>query len=287
MSLLNSQLVAFEKIVECKTVHGAAKALHLTQTAITQRLRALEQKLKTTLFIRTRSGMRLTSEGQSLYRYCQRINELAGETLASIRGSLSSVQSRIAIAGSTSIIRSRIIPQCQHVMRAFPSLYFTFLIKDDNDISQYLKSGEADIVTLKPEQVQPEMQSKIIKEELYVLVCSSQWKRRNLRDIISNEKIIDFNHEDQLTYAYLKKFDLLQYVKNNRHFVNNTESIARLCVAGIGYGVLTKEFAHSYLKSKELMILNQEKNYAHRLTLAWYKRPEPPAYFSEIIKSIY
>ena len=68
MSLLSPQLQAFLKVAEQKTVHGAADKLFLTQTAVTQRIRTLETSLGTTLFIRTRRGMALTSEGGALLR---------------------------------------------------------------------------------------------------------------------------------------------------------------------------------------------------------------------------
>ena len=287
MSLLNPQLVAFAKVAECKTVHGAAKILHLTQTAVTQRVRLLEQKLKTTLFIRTRSGMRLTLEGEQLYRYCQRVNELTGETLASIQGTLTTIQSKITIVGPTSIMRSRIVPRCAQIMRDYPHLYFTYILNDEKDISQHLKSGEADLVIMRPELVEQEMESKILEEEHYILLCSPKWRGRKLRNIISEEKIIDFNPTDHMTYSYLEKFDLFKYVKNNRHYINNTESIAQMFIDGLGYGVLTKEFARHYLASKQLIILNQGKSYSYPLVVAWYKRPESPAYFTQIIKVLY
>ena len=60
MSLLSPPLEAFVAIVRSKTVISAAKDLGLTQTGVTQRIRVLETQLRTTLFIRSRSGMRLT-----------------------------------------------------------------------------------------------------------------------------------------------------------------------------------------------------------------------------------
>ena len=63
MSLLSQNLQAFAAIVKQGTVMGAAKELRLTQTGVTQRIRSLEQQLATTLFIRSRKGMKLTSEG--------------------------------------------------------------------------------------------------------------------------------------------------------------------------------------------------------------------------------
>ncbi len=70
MSLLSPQLEAFVAITRYRTVHAAAVDLHITQTAVTQRIRTLETRLRTTLFTRTRRGMLLTPEGEALLRYC-------------------------------------------------------------------------------------------------------------------------------------------------------------------------------------------------------------------------
>jgi LysR family transcriptional regulator (chromosome initiation inhibitor) len=53
MSLLGPNLDAFMAVVAHKTVHAAAEGLCITQTAATQRIRNLEQRLKTTLFVRS------------------------------------------------------------------------------------------------------------------------------------------------------------------------------------------------------------------------------------------
>ena len=64
--LLSAHLEAFMAVAKHNTVHAGARAIHISQTAMTQRIHALEQKLKTTLFIRSRHGMQLTSEGEKL-----------------------------------------------------------------------------------------------------------------------------------------------------------------------------------------------------------------------------
>src|SRR5579863_9181565 len=122
MSLLSPQLEAFLAIVRCKTVHGAGDELHLTQTAVTQRIRALEERLRTTLFIRTRRGMLLTSEGEALLRYCQAVRAIEGEALAKIKGAGTETEIQLCITGPTSIMRSRIIPQCIPILKKFPNL---------------------------------------------------------------------------------------------------------------------------------------------------------------------
>ena len=60
-------LAAFVAVFEATTVHGAADALNLTQSAVTKRLQALERRAGVELFERGRFGMRPTGAGRLLY----------------------------------------------------------------------------------------------------------------------------------------------------------------------------------------------------------------------------
>src|SRR5205809_339521 len=119
MSLLSPQLQAFIAIAKLKTVHAAANVIHITKTAVTQRIHSLESKLGTTLFTRTRRGMLLTPEGEALLRYCIVAPELEGEALAHIQGAGADTEIRINITGPSSIMHSPSIPPCFPVMQAF------------------------------------------------------------------------------------------------------------------------------------------------------------------------
>lgn len=286
MSLLSPQLEAFMAIVAHKTVHSAATAIHITQTAVTQRIRSLETKLHTTLFVRTRRGMMLTPEGQALLHYCQAVKDLEGETLAKIAGRSLETTIRVSITGPSSIMRSRIIPQCLAVMKQFPNLLVEFAISDFGHRESALRSGDSQFAIIEPENVALEMDSKILKPEQYVLVCSAQWQKRPLKEIIANERIIDFDSNDQMTFNYLKHFDLFELAQHDRHFVNRIESLAMMIASGYGYGLLTKELSESLVRNHELAILNRGKIYEHSVALAWFKRPEPPPYFKALIEAV-
>ena len=286
MSLLSPQLLAFIKIAENKTVHGAAAELFLTQTAVTQRIRSLEQSLKTTLFIRTRKGMLLTQEGEALLRYCQASIELEEEALANIQGSGVDSEIEIKISSPTSIMKSRIIPNCVKIIQKFPNLLINFNSSDLDDLHLKLRAAETDFAIIQKDQLSKEMKYKNLNPEQYVLVCSSKWKNKKLTDIIKYERIIDFEKSDQITINYLKKYNLYHKAKNKRYFANRTDNLALLVSEGIGYTTLPKEFAVPYLKNNKLIILNNNHIYNTNPILAWYDRPEPPEYFSEIIKLI-
>lgn len=286
MSLLGPNLEAFLSIARNTTVHGAAKELGITQTGVTQRIRVLETQLSTTLFVRSRRGMQLTSEGQALHQYCQAARELEGDTLARIEGAGSQREVRVEVTGPTSIMRSRIIPQCAPVLSKFPRLLASFRISDLGNLDQLLRQGESQLAILPPERVAKEMDSKLLKPEQYVLVGAPEWRRRPLETVLKAERIIDFDPTDEMTRSYLKKFKLADSAQSERHFVNSTESLVDLFAAGTGYGVLTVEFAKPYLKNGTLCLLNGGAPLEHQAALAWYPRPQMPDYFKALVSAI-
>lgn len=286
MSLLSPQLQAFVAVCKHNTVHAAADALSLTQTAVTQRIRTLEKQLRTTLFIRSRRGMELTAEGEALLRYCTAARDLEGEALATIQGAAVATEIEVNLTAPSSLMYSRIIPECVPVMQQFANLVIHFISSDTEDRHQALRSGMCDFAIIYQEQLAQEMQSKVLKPEQYVLVAPSSWKQRKLIDIIQQERIIDFNESDQVTFNYLKKFQLFDTAIKNRIYANRTENLALLVSKGIGYTTLAKEFAQPYIDNGELITLNQRRTIEITPILVWYDRPEPPQYFQAIISSI-
>ena len=286
MSLLGPQLDSFLAIVKHKTVHSAADTLFVTQTAVTQRIRALESKLKTSLFIRTRRGMLLSEEGEALLRYCQSAKELEGETLAQIHGAGTELPIHLNISGPSSIMRSRVIPQCISVLHEYPNLFIDFDIDDIEKREQKLRQGSSQLVILMAEAIMPEMSHKKLLPEEYILVCTPEWQKRPLQNIIKKEPIIDFNPSDKSTFHYLEHFNLHQEVRHERHFANRIESLALMISEGIGYSVLTKEFAAAWLEQGKLVSLNNGKIYKHQYFLAYYPRPEMPKYLTKLIDAI-
>lgn len=286
VSLLDPQLQVFFAVAQHKSMHAAAKAIHLTQTAVTQRIRALEARLRATLFIRTRHGVLLTSEGESLLRYCNASQELEGDALANIHGAGIESTVRLCISGPTSIMASRIIPNCCQLMKKYPNLLITFNVNDSAQRIASLQTGISHFVIIEPQHIFKEMQVKPIKSEKYVLVGASSWGARDFKEILQTERIIDFDESDPMTLNYLKHYDLLKHIQIERHFVNINESLLSLFTAGYGFGVLSTEICQPYLDRNELILLNAGLSYENELVLAWYKRTEPPRYFSDVIDLI-
>lgn len=285
-SLLSPQLEAFAAVAKHKSMHSGAKALHLTQTAVTQRIQLLEMRLNTTLFLRTRHGVHLTHEGEALLRYYHTVSDLSGETLAQIRDAAIESQIRICITGPSSIMASRVVSQCRAVMRRFPQLLMTFDIHDGDHRLQTLRTGINQLAILEPEKIPREVTSKRLTPEKYLLVCCPHWKKRSLTEILREERIIDFDENDHMTLNYLKHYKLCKLARSERLFISRTEPLATMIAEGYGYGVLTQEFCKPYLDKKKLILLNEGKTFDNHLSLAWYARREPPKYLASLIKAI-
>jgi DNA-binding transcriptional LysR family regulator len=284
MSLLDPKLQAFLAIYKSGTVHGAAVVIGITQTGVTQRIRSLEKQLATTLFIRSRTGMKLTHEGISLLRYCESALQNEGQVLSEISGTQNESNVQITLAGPTSIVSSRIIPNCIKLYEKFPNMILNYRLDDQENRSELLKKAIVQLAILSPDNVTLEMDSKILKPDRYVLVASSKWKSRRLSDIIESERMIDFYESDQTTLNYLKKFDINP--RKDRIFANTNYALISLIKAGIGYGTLTQEVASSDVAKGDLIILNQKQVLEDPQALAWYPRREMPNYFRSLIDSI-
>ncbi len=286
MSLLSPPLEAFWAVVQKGTVQEAARTIGLTQTGVTQRIRSIEKMLNTTLFIRSRKGMKLTTEGESLLHYVKNSLENEGMTLSKIQGTNIDSIIEISISGPSSILRSRVIPNLSETCRKNKNLRFRFDLSDVDSNSDKLKTGFCDLAILEHHDVTKEMDSKILKAERYKLYVATSWKRRTFTDIITNESIIDFNSKDMMTLNYLDKYKLKSKVKKERHYANNTDALTSMITSGMGYSVLSEEYAAAHIKKGELFDISPSQFFDFKIALAWYHRPHMPEYFRHITKTI-
>lgn len=286
MSLLSVNLQTFFMVYEKGSVTIAASKLRVGQTAVTQRIRSLENELGVSLFTRSRKGMELTPEGQSLLKYCLRAKELEGQALSELVHSGSSNQVDLRFAGPTSFMSGRAIPKCLEVIKKWRQLNLHFIIDDRENRLELLKLGVADIVALAPHQVPLELDSKLLRADEYLLLGHPSWKKRDLKDILENERLFAFHENDSTSLNYLKAFDLLRFLRRPRLFVNENLALSTLLRAGSGFGLLSKEIAGPILERGELIKLNQGRSMKDAIALAWYPRAQMPAYLREITQSI-
>ena len=287
MSLLSPPLEAFWAVACKRTVQDASKILGLTQTGVTQRIRSLERQLKTTLFIRSRTGMKLTAEGEALLHFVKSSIELEGMALSKIQRAANDSIIEVSISGPPSILRSRVIPHLNLLLQHYPKMRFHFNLNDHENNSEKLKTSNCDFAILEQHQVAKEMASKNLKMERYSLYGPARWKHRPLADILKNEVLIELSTKTHLTAQFLEKNKLKSKIHNDRHSINSPEALTAMISAGIGYSILSQEYVESFVKKNQLIQLGSNYFLDLKMALAWYPRHEMAPYFKAVIQTIH
>ena len=96
-------LKSFIVLAESRSVSQAAKKLFIAQSALSNRLKALEKECKTTLIERDYHNFRLTQSGMKLYEKAQKIVELAESALSEVRTADNGLSGSLNIAATPSL----------------------------------------------------------------------------------------------------------------------------------------------------------------------------------------
>lgn len=282
----NPMLKAFLAVVETGTTHAAAEKLHITQTAVTQRIKNLERSLGVDVFIRTKKGMQLNPPGKVLLNYAKKLQRLALAGHNDITGLGSNAKVSVTLSAATTIMQSRVLPAITPILNKYPMLYIKLDADDNPKLEDKLLNFQSDIIISENIHLSDQTPYKPLAPDDMILVCSPAWKKRKLLDIIQQERIIDYNESDHLTFAYLRKYKLLEHAQHDRIFANRTELIAQMIECELGYSVLSKAFIKHYCSHGQLHVLNQGLSYAHQLVCAWMPQDTPAAYIQTLLHAL-
>src|SRR5436190_7647427 len=94
-------LDTFAEAAERASFTAAARALSLTQAAVSQRVQALERAVGVPLFRRAGGRVELTDAGRRLPDYTRRILDLHAEALREVAGRDTPVEGELALAASS------------------------------------------------------------------------------------------------------------------------------------------------------------------------------------------
>ena len=138
----HSQLKAFHHVALLGGFSNAARALSLTQPAISEQVRRLEQEHDVLLFHRENKQVRLTSEGEELFLLTNQLFEVEQR----IRDHLS--ESRAAVEGELRIIADSAL-HVTHFLGAFrtryPRIHVNLRTGNTGDILEQLRHYQAEI----------------------------------------------------------------------------------------------------------------------------------------------
>ncbi len=260
-SLNSNHLDAFFQVAQDKHFTKAAEKLNITQSALSQRIHSLEKDLGKTLIIRSKSGIRLTEEGNSLLRYCQCKAQLEQEVLNEINHATDEIRTTagtIRIGGFSSVMRSLVLPKISPILNENPSVQLKMITKEIYELKELLKSGEIDFaVTYEPLEITNCIATKI-GEELNQLV---QHKKYTGPDVY-----LDHNENDEITKKVLKR---KQLKINERMFLDDVYGLIDGVKNKLGYAVIP---VHLIKNEKDIIPVSPAKTLKIPIYLNYYQQ---------------
>lgn len=163
-------LETFSKAAELSSFTGAAKALRLSQAAVSQRVQALEKKLRKSLFKRQGGRVLLTEAGQRLYEYAQRILELHREAHQKITGQDTPVAGELFLAAS-SIPGEHLLPALLSAFRSkHPHIRVHTTVSDSMAVICQVEKGEVSLGLVGRKVKNPDLEFRHVASDRMVLV---------------------------------------------------------------------------------------------------------------------
>lgn len=123
----------------------ASKQLFISQSAVSQSIKALEKKLDQILFIRSTKKVQLTPEGEILLRHVEPAMNLIrrGETQIM---EAASTGGQIRIGASDTICRYFLVPYLERFHRQFPNAHIKVTNQTSIKCVDLLESGQVDLI---------------------------------------------------------------------------------------------------------------------------------------------
>jgi LysR family transcriptional regulator for metE and metH len=228
-------LQAFAEVARLGSFSAAARHLHLTQPALSLRIKQLEEATGHQLLRRSRKGVALTPAGQRLMEYVN-LREIVDGELSSemMGGSPQKLRGNIRIAGHFSIINHFAVPALAKFLRENLDVQIEAIIREDDEVPQLLEEGECELALLQRPIQRDSYQSHLLGDERYVLIRSSRFKTRS-------GVFIDSHPSDVITDDFFK----LQSLKKRRSdyarsYLHNETGIVRAVELGLGQAVVAE-----------------------------------------------
>ncbi|MEO0335780.1 MAG: LysR family transcriptional regulator, partial [Pseudomonadota bacterium] len=263
MSLPSKYLDAFQEIAKSGGFSQATEVLHVSQSALSQRIKNLEEEMGLTLFVRTPSGVILTEQGERLLRYCQTRDSLEEELVQELNASNSfEVAGTVRIGSYSSVFRSVVVPALSPLLKKYPNILCEFSCAEVRELPGMLQRAEVDFVIMDYRLDQANLETEVLGQEKFVVIKSKSFSSRN-------EIFLDNDRNDKATESFFISQKKRAF-KYRRSYFGDCYGIIDGVKAGLGRAIMSE---HLISGDKSLQIADEYKPYRRDVVLHYYKQP--------------
>ena len=124
------KLRIFHAVADAGNLTHAGDTLHLSQSAVSRQIRALEESLNTTLFRRHARGLLLTEQGEMLFEATRSMTKRLDATAARIRDSEEEVFGELRVTTTTGFGTLWLAPRLPRLFERYPNLRIDLMLEE-------------------------------------------------------------------------------------------------------------------------------------------------------------
>lgn len=259
--MYDSKLKTLLTVYKLGNYTSAAKALNLTQPAVSQQIALLEQEYGIKIFNRYGNKILPTSYGQILINYAKRIISIYKELDIKISDERKQVQS-LSI-GITHSLEGNIIPE---VLATFASnnkgMQIKIITDSIKNLYEKLSTYEIDLAVIEGKISGDKLSKVLLDTDSLVAVISNDnpLSKNTIIDIndLKKEKLILRTNKSATRNLFTSQLEVSNLSLDDFNVIleiDNTFSIKELVAKNIGVSILPKSICYHEFKDKRLTIL--------------------------------
>lgn len=275
-------LDALAAVVRLGSFDRAAGELNVTASAVSQRVKLLEERVGSVLVKRGQPCV-ATASGALLCRHAERVRLLEGQLsddMPSMTGPLlGQAWPTLRVAVNDDSVGTWFVDAVA-TFCAQRRMLLDLVIDDQDHTAQRIRDGSVQgAVTTQAEPVQG-CRSTRLGRMRYLAVCSPVFLARHFADGVTRESLrrapcIDFNPKDQLQKRFMRRITRAE-IDPPLHWIPHVAGFLRACVTGLGWGMCPERMIAAHLASGELVEMAPGKHIdvdlywqSWRLSIGW------------------
>ncbi|MGR5554817.1 LysR substrate-binding domain-containing protein [Vibrio fortis] len=254
----------------------AAKKLHLTQGAVSHRIKVLEGELGFNLFVRGTRKLELTEEGL-------RFQRTLSKSLSSIFSEIEDINNtdlygQINIGSSPAFANSWLLPRLADFKKRYPKFNLNIFSQEEQDFHQ----NHLDIAIYYGAENLKDMYRQPLFGEKYIPVCTPSYAAENdiFEDGLESLHRINFIHAlgSDVWQRWIKHHQLDVNLFEQFYCVSHRDMGVRSALHNIGVAMGRYHFVKQYIETGELITpypsMETNKSYELICPLGTEKRPK-------------
>ncbi|MDC1231337.1 LysR family transcriptional regulator [Octadecabacter sp.] len=234
------KLRIFHAVADAGSLTHAGETLHLSQSAVSRQIRALEESLSTVLFHRHARGLILTEQGELLFDATKSMSRRLDAASARIKDSAEEVFGELKVTTTTGFGTLWLAPRLPALYEKYPDLNIDLMLEER---VLDLPMREADVAIRMKEPSQADLIRKKLMSVRMRLYASQEYLDKaggmeQIEGIGRHRLICQSPNAFQVAAGATLTQHLLSYDKPNLLHVNNYFGVLQAVLSGLGIGVL-------------------------------------------------